>query len=237
MYVYGFYKAVGLDAVEAFESAEARADLSHSTNRTFEGVLLGDLARSDVQAYLLYQLATPESDYEYAWGRTYLGAAALLIPQTIWPERPPTKVKEGTEVQYGMSAYHNGLLVSSRIYGLAGETMLNFGPIMVPLAFSLLGFIVGRVRYWLLAWDTSDMRLLLLPFLINLCFVVLTMDADNFLVILIKNFSVPFLVVFIGSTRLIKKPSVGSDTNKQVNRQKPPLLVAHVPNCNLQASS
>ncbi|MBN1311622.1 MAG: hypothetical protein JXB30_09400 [Anaerolineae bacterium] len=203
MYLYGFYKAVGLDALAVLENRTARIELEEETGRTVETLLLADFARSPTQAFLLYRIWPASSDYEYSWGRTYIGALALLIPRQIWPDRPPSKVKEGTEAQYGKGSYLQGGLTSSRIYGLAGEAMLNFGPFAVPLAFTILGLTVKQVRRWFLSWESHDIRLLLLPLLINLCFVVLAGDSDLILFFIIKNGVVPFLVLWISSTKQV----------------------------------
>lgn len=203
MFLYGFYKGAGLDALRALESTKVRAEMARRTNRSLETAILADLGRSDVQAFLLYRLISPVGDYEYAWGRTYFGAAVILIPRGIWPERPPHKVKEGTEAQYGMGYYIPGRWESSRVYGLAGETMLNFSPFAVPLAYLILGLVVNRVRHFVLNLKSSDSRLILLPFLINLCFVILIGDSDNVLMFLIKNGAVPFVVLALSSTKLV----------------------------------
>jgi hypothetical protein len=203
MYFYGFFKDSGVEGLKALDSARARAELTEQTGRGFDGTLLGDLGRSDVQAFVLYRLLRPESDYEYAWGRTYVGALALFIPGAFWPERPPTKVKEGTEALYGMGSYMPGKWVTSRVFGLAGETMLNFGPAPVPFAFLILGFGVRRVRRLMLTLDPADVRLLLLPFLINACFLILIADLENILFDTVKNFAVPFVVLALSSTRLV----------------------------------
>jgi hypothetical protein len=200
MYFYGFYKSAGLDGLAAFNSSEARTELSDETGRDLRTAILGDLGRSDVQAFLLYRMVAPDRDYQYAWGRTYLGALAQLIPASVWPDRIPTKVKEGTEAQFGMGSFDPVKWRSGNVYGLAGETMLNFGPGLVPFSFLILGFAVGSVRRFMIDADASDIRVLLLPFLVNLCFVVLVSDSDNDIFFLIKDGSIPFLVVLIGSS-------------------------------------
>ena len=199
MYVYGFYKGMGTDAWRAFKDGAAASELTEKTGRSFSGMLLSDLARADVHALLLHRMTMPERDYEYAWGRTYLGSISLLIPRSIWPERPVSKVKEGTQAQYGMNAYDPDRLVSSRVYGLAGETMLNFGPFAVPFAYLGFGIVVGRLQRFLGRIPPYDMRLMLVPLLVYLCFSVLQSDSDNLLFNAIKDGLLPAIVVRFGS--------------------------------------
>jgi hypothetical protein len=203
MYMYGFYKGAGLDAVRAFDGASARSELVQETGRSLDVVLLGDLGRSDIQAYLLYRLSNSSSDYHYSWGRTYLGAVALLIPQSVWPDRPLTKVKEGTEAQYGMTPYTPGMWQSSRIYGLAGEAMLNFGPLFVPLAYMFFGLFVASLKRYIERLQPGDVRLLIVPFIVCLCFICLSSDSDNVVFVLIKNGAIPALVLFLSSLQPI----------------------------------
>lgn len=199
MYIYGFYKAFGIEGVTLLPEASNRRILEERSGRSLQTLILGDLARADVQAFLLYRFMETGSKQEYAWGRTYLGAAALLIPRTVWPDRPPTKVKEGTEVLYG--TYIPEVQVASKVYGLAGETMLNFGPLAVPFAFIPLGILVARVRRILLTLRNDDARWFIVPLFVNLCFVSLIGDSDNILVFLITKVALPFLVIYLGSDR------------------------------------
>ncbi|MFO5438272.1 MAG: hypothetical protein ACLBM4_06250, partial [Dolichospermum sp.] len=64
---------------------------------------------------MLYRLMDDDSDYQYGWGRTYYSAFTILIPQQLWPfpEKPPNKSKEGTDLLYGMGSYIPGVWVSS----------------------------------------------------------------------------------------------------------------------------
>lgn len=201
MYFYGFYKSAGLDGLRAFQGGDAQAALTQKTGRSLQELALGDLGRSDSQAFLLYRLRSPNSDYHYAWGRTYVGDLALLIPRTVWPDRPPTKVKEGTDILFGAGSYRPGVWETSLVFGLAGEAMLNFGPIAVPLAFVILGVLVGFVKRLLTALDPSDSRFMIFPFLVSLGFTVLVSDLDNILFVLVKDGAVPFAVIALSSTR------------------------------------
>jgi hypothetical protein len=203
MYLLGFFKALGSNFGRVLENINSLSELEKETNRSFRGVMIGDLGRADVQAYLLYRLARPESDYEYAWGRTYLGGLANPIPSLIWPNKPVNKVKEGTEALRGKGKYDIPGLRVRNIYGLAGEAMLNFTPLAAPVAFVVLGFVVARVRSWLMSWDISDSRVLLAPFLVVICFLLLIYDLDNIMVYLAQYGFVSFLVIWISSRKQI----------------------------------
>lgn len=200
MYAYGLFKGAGLEAVEALESAEARQALAEQTRRPVESVLLDDFGRSDVQAFLLYRLMMPGSDYEYAWGRTYAVSLAILVPRSLWPERPPNMAKEGTEAQFGMGTFEPDWSESSRVYGLAGEAMLNFGPVAVPFVFMLWGLVVAFVRRLPLGWSPDDARLLLYPLAVILAFSAVFQDTENQLFFVIKYGAVPFLLIRLAST-------------------------------------
>jgi hypothetical protein len=202
MYLYGFYKDLGGEALTAFEEGS----LQEKNRRSFQGMLLGDLGRADVHAFLLHQLWKSDSDYQYAWGRTYLGSIALLVPASIWPDRPPNKTKEGTDAEFGAGTYDEGEWYSSHVYGIAGETMLNFGPFPVPLAYMLFGMIVGRLRRFLWRLRAGDTRLLLFPLLVMSCFSILNSDSDNLLFNFIKDGLMPITAVWIG-TRVLANPA------------------------------
>jgi hypothetical protein len=203
MYFYGFYKAVGVDVSRAFESKESHAEMAEETGRTVKYLLLNDLGRSEIQAFVLYRLSGTESEYEYAGGRTYLGTLALFIHRSIWPDRPPTKLKEGTDILYGTGTYLSGRQTTSAVFGLSGEAMLNFGPLAVPFVFLIFGFAIGYVRRLMFSLDSADSRLLILPFLISLCLVMLVADSDNVMFFLVKNAAIPFAILALSSTRLV----------------------------------
>ena len=202
MHVYGFYKDLGGDVLTAFEEGS----LNEKNRRSFPDMLLGDFGRADVQAFLLHRLWKSDSDYRYAWGRTYLGSIALLIPSSIWPDRPPTKTKEGTDAEFGAGTYDEGQWYSSHVYGIAGETMLNFGPFPIPLAYLLVGVIVGRLRRFLWGLQPGDTRLLLFPLLVMSCFSILSSDSDTLLFNFIKDGLIPITAVWIGS-RVLANPA------------------------------
>lgn len=133
-------------------------------------------------------------------GRTYAGGIAVVIPRRLWPGRPPTKVKEGTEIQYGPGSYSQ-TWYSTRQYGIAGESMLNFGILGVPLSYLLSGIFMSRIRGVFRRTAAVDIRVLFLLFLVYLCFIILVADSDNVIAFIVKNAALPFLVVFLSSRR------------------------------------
>jgi len=204
MYVYGFYKSAGLKGFEDFTNRESRLKMESMTDRTLEGTILGDFGRSDTQAFLLYRLSNDDS-YEYALGKTYLASVALLIPKSIWPERPEGKVQSGTELQYGNGLYP--LWRSSRVYGLSGEAMLNFGILPIPVFFWLFGMLVAAVRNWIVKSHPRDILLLMAPFAVNLCIVTLASDSDNILLFIIQNGFIPFIFIKIIQKKCVRHNS------------------------------
>ena len=180
MYAYGFYKDEGVAALEVFGDPSKIDRMEHASGRTIDAVLLGDMARTDVQAALLYRVASV-GEYRRAYGLTYLEAFAFAIPRAIWPDRPDGKVQWGTEALYGERAYTRASR-STYIYGLVGEEMLNFPPIVAPLAFLGFAFVMSKMRAMLLL-DKGDMRWLFVPVLSILAVLLVSFDLDNALFI------------------------------------------------------
>jgi hypothetical protein len=199
LFVAGFYKEAGSDALLALDGSEEVERLSDRTGRTSTSMVLGDFGRADVQAYVIYRLLSGGADYEYALGRTYLGDILLLVPQALWPERVPAKSKWTTELEYGLNSF--GSQRSSRIYGLLGEAMLNFGVFGAPGVFFLLGVAVAKVAKWIQSLHARDSRRLVAPYSILLCVLAVAFDVDNLLWIAVKQASVPWLIVLYASDR------------------------------------
>jgi hypothetical protein len=194
LWVFALYKVAGLDTVDVLADQETEDAVARKNGRTIDSVLFGDLGRSDVQAFLVYRLTGPYNDFEYGLGRTYLGALAIMVPKSVWPDRPVAAAKEGTEAQIGRAGFSPPWVESPRVYGLAGEAMLNFGPLAVPLAFIPWGLAVAWARRPLAAWHPDDPRFLLYPLLLILAFTALFQDAENLVFFLFKHGTVPFLV-------------------------------------------
>ncbi|MDQ6861799.1 MAG: hypothetical protein M3032_11670, partial [Verrucomicrobiota bacterium] len=220
MYLYGFYKSLGANAVDALKVDSKGVEVGVETGRTFTGLLLGDLGRSDVHAFMLYRLMRPDRDYQYARGRTYLGTLALFIPRSVWPDRPPTKMKEGTDLQYGNGTFDPNGWGSGREYGIAGEGMLNFGPLCVPFMYFLFGLAVAGVQRFMATRDRDDARLLLCPFLVILCFWMLVADSSTMLFVITKDGLPPTLLLWFASRRVrLSAPNESYEPIGSLNRE------------------
>ncbi len=208
MYLYGFYKSSPQKATLAFAGAEYRDEMIKTSGRTPTTIMLSDFARSTEQAFLLYRTEGMTREWDYAKGGTYLGAIALIIPRTIWPERPPTKVKWTTEVAFGPGTYEESVMWSSMVYGIAGEAILNFGPYPAALLFAVLGISVGLVRRAMEGLPRSDPRMLMFPFFALICLFLVLNDSDNVLFMIIKYGAVPGAVIMFSSSRrrVIEQP-------------------------------
>jgi hypothetical protein len=241
LYVYGFYKSAGTEGLRrALWSSQSRADEAAEIHRPIQSTILEDLGRSDVQAFLLYRLMQPNSDYQLGLGRTYLGAALIVLPGPVWRNRPPTKVKEGTEAFFGRGSYREQPLNSiytkdrfegktSRLFGITGEAMLNFGPLGVVAAMAIFGLVVGRVRRWMLTWDRMDVRRLLLPFLVNLCVMLLILDSENIITMLEEDFLFPLVILALASTRLAPGTSTVAKLKEVARPSRPNVRLERCP--------
>lgn len=193
MYLYGFYKQDGIHAFDAFKDPSQLQSAEEKNGRTLDTALLGDMARTEIQSYLLYRLWAV-NDYDYAYGATYLEAFDVLIPKSIWPNRPDGKVRKGTEALHGRAVYGAGIFQASQVYGLAGEAMLNFSPIFAPLSFFVLAFVVAKSRSLMLA-DPDDLRWLLVPILANAMIILPAADVDNQLMFFLTVAACPLLLL------------------------------------------
>ncbi|MEW6664894.1 MAG: hypothetical protein AB1512_06705 [Thermodesulfobacteriota bacterium] len=195
--LYDYRKKMGTEGWQAFHGKEARERLEKKYGEiTFTGTLLGDLSRADVQAFLLHNLRHGERDHEYLYGESYLMAFLTFIPRGIWAGKPKSpKLEAGTELQ---GVKREG--VSTRQYGLAGESMLNFGLYGVLPSFLALGAILGWFRKKAATLRAGDSRNLLLPIAILVFAFSINADSDKLFFMGLREGFLPFLVIFLGST-------------------------------------
>src|SRR5690606_8435257 len=105
-----------------------------------------------------------------------------------------------SHVNPSITGFHN-----SRIFGLYGEAMLNFGPLLAVLAFLPAGYIIGRMDLWSRSLQASDSRILLVPLISNCALMLILADSDNLVFFAFKNGLLPFLFVLLISRIFISK--------------------------------
>jgi hypothetical protein len=197
MYFYGFYKEQKRAGLEVLRSPAMWLEPG-GQGRDIKYLLLGDLARADSNALVLHNLVKDPGEYDYRWGLTYAAGFAILIPRNFWPDRPDFIVDAGTEAQQGKASPWR----SSRVYGLGGEAMLNFGPLGVVPIFALFGSVLGWYRRKLKSWSPSDSRMFLAPFFSILFATAFVGDSDNLVFAALTEGALVVAAVFAASTRI-----------------------------------
>ena len=208
MYIYGFYKSGGVEAIKQVVAGESLQKLEETTGRTFEKMMLEDLSRMDVQTYQLYKLHN-STEYTLRWGKTYVSALARNLPSRIWPGRPPDSEKTvaGTELLHGPDRYVPGdrWRNTSKVFGLTGEAMLNFGIWLAPVAFVPWGFLMGRFRRATMYWSWDDARRFLSPLLSILLMISVFSDFDNIVSVFIDKMLFITVFIFVSSKQTIER--------------------------------
>ncbi|WP_250933755.1 hypothetical protein [Aporhodopirellula aestuarii] len=200
--VYALFKQLRNDFGK-INSVESYVALSEKTGRDWKGVLLGDIGRANIEALTCYRLEN-KYGYKFAYGSTYLGAACVLLPRVIRPEIRTTKVAS-SDLLYGMGAYSaagDSRRESTRIFGLAGEAMLNFGYWGIPVVFSIAGYAVSKTRSFFMNLPVSDMRVFLYPMFLRVIITIWHLDVVNMVFAIVKNSGFIFIVIFLISDRV-----------------------------------
>ena len=77
------------------------------------------------------------------------------------------------------AAASDGDIPNSRVFGLTGETLLNFGWTGVPILHALFGMLIGFVRRNVDALQPGDARFLLVPFAVLLLTALYLLDLSQ----------------------------------------------------------
>ncbi len=203
-FVYGLYKASGQMFIDIVKGQATIKQVAEATNENISQVIVVDMSRADIQAWMIYKLKTFPEDYDLRYGKTYLLAPFTLIPRWLFPWKTPgsEKTRAGTEFMFGKGYYDPTIKrISGRVYGLAGEAVLNFGLWSIPVAFGIWGMLIGYLRRKWLSWPSGDCRLLIVPMVIILAVVTLILDSDNVWSSIISHLVIPAFVIFLISSK------------------------------------
>ena len=213
MYIVGFYKSLGSGVYDIYKRDEnVNAILEAAPNRNIRNMIIGDLSRVDVNAAQLFILFEKPWEYQYRLGLTYIDSIVPLIPKKIWRTKTTDsgKVIAGTEMLYGPGGYNsrNEILRyakgnrSTRIYGLLGEWLLNFGIILFVFPYFICGFIVARFDSFCNALYAGDARKVLLPAGIILSFCIFINDFSNHVAFILYVLAIPLMLLIICTKRM-----------------------------------
>lgn len=196
--VYDVYKKAGPEAIVSlqegtFQSSDEYGDLGIGP----QSVLLGDFSRTGVQAIVLDRLIG--DGFELSWGSTYVGGALLYIPGADLTEMFPTKSVVATEILHGVGAIESRDNLDTRIYGLQGEAMLNFGVVGAVLVFGPYALLMDRAE---LAFARAVRNRafgsgLFIAMLIPACMLLFVSDLDNTIRYLTSKALLPLLALYL----------------------------------------
>lgn len=187
VWIYGLYKAVGVDSFAVVTGEQSAAELAEETGRSIDQVLLGDFGRAGIQAIVVDRTVRGVAGPP-ALGGTYLGDTEFLLPQLVADHLPPDKVETGTRVVHGPGAVASGYQ-STSIYGLVGEAVMNVGLYAAPLVFLPFAVVVRRAsRVYASARSGASLgSALVAPGLAAACILALGSDLDNALWFVVKQ--------------------------------------------------
>lgn len=190
-WVYGIYKTHG-DATLSVVSASGLYTAAEEANRSVERMVLEDFGRAGIQAVVADRSLTGR--VPPVLGQTYLGAGLLLVPDGLIHDPPQSKVEAGTNLLYGADSFVPGQ-GSSRIYGLVGESIMNWGVWLAPIPFLVFGGVV-RAAERLYRRRTLSAAILA-PVASVSCILLLGSDLDNTIFFLLKHGAPLACVVFL----------------------------------------
>jgi len=209
MFFYGFYKHLGTEGLKRALESGGLADASYEAGISLHGILIGDMSRADIQAYMAYVLVEKPYKYKYRWGKTLWQDILVQFPIWIYPNfhnltGSGGKMMAGTDIMMGEGKFdaHDQYSKSRYVYGLIGQVMLNFGVLPIPLAYIVLGYCMGRFRRAFLNWEPDDLRFLMAPAVTNFLFLLVIMDFNNLLDFFTFRLAYPLIALFLMSVRV-----------------------------------
>lgn len=190
--LFSNYKYGGIQGLQDFFSTGTESAYIESKDNKTLHFLLGDLGRSDVQAKIISSIDAREYSPTYS-PQSYLYGLSLLLPEDI-KNNFLSKRQLGTRAQYGFEA--DNLYSSSRIYGLLGESLLNFGYYLIFPIFFMYGVLHFISLRFINLFKKSALALFC-PLLFFIPIYLLFYDFDNIVFQVFKNWVIPFFIFLI----------------------------------------
>ncbi|ELC9581322.1 hypothetical protein RJY99_002256 [Vibrio vulnificus] len=195
MSIYSLYKSFGMDGFSGEYTIE---DTGRYEGNPVLGVLVTDFSRTGEHSYILHEYFNT-TDYDIKYGNTYISSLFKLIPGVDSPFGKVDKNFAGAQLFYGHYNINpdHSYFYNSRIYGLYGEGLLNFGPILPIFLFFFVGALIGIIHKFSISISYSDPRIYIVPFVSNLCLMLLLADSDNIIFFAFKNGLFVILFIFL----------------------------------------
>lgn len=193
MSIYTIYKSYG---IESFSGEYTISDTNRFQNNPLLEMYLGDFSRATLNAYQVSQIQELRS-YEFKYGQTYISSLTKLIPPLKEIYTGHNKNSAGAEILSSITVnptednYHN-----SRVYGLYGEAILNFGIYIGLTSFFIFGLFCTMIDNISRKYLSRSVFILFIPFVANFTFTILTSDSDNVIFFTFKNGLVAFLYLY-----------------------------------------
>lgn len=197
------YKYGGIEAVEEYISTGYKPTYI-SDYQDSRKVILHDLGRSDVQAIIYDRVINDDYNPPYI-PHSYISSLNLLIPSSLkFDENFYSKEQLGYSAQYMTTLSKENK--SSRIYGVMGEALLNFGFLGVFFSFFIFGIVIQRTLKSYKYLERNGL-ILFMPLIVLFPVYYLFYDFGNILFLLVKTWLIP-IFVFLSSSRLKNKTNV-----------------------------
>lgn len=194
--VYDVYKKTGTDGISDLRQGSFASNAEYSDLEFGPlSLLLGDFSRTGIQVVILDRWVV--NDFSQGWGATYLGGALQFIPGVDAATIVPTKSVVATDVLYGEGAANVRDSLTTRIYGLQGEALLNFGPVsfvLVVLPFAAL-LRIADARFHRAQVSQQFGRIIIASFLTPALMLLFVSDLDNVIRYVTSKAMLPILVV------------------------------------------
>lgn len=214
---YDIYKKTGPEGLEQLQSGSVDS-LNDYVGYGFgpAQLLLGDFSRTGVQTVLLDRWNS--GSFRPYLGVTYVGDTIEFIPGAERVEALPSKSVAGTEVLYGEGSSITRTRLSTRIYGLPGEALINFGPLGGILIFFPYAVIVSLIER---AYKRAEAGVaigpaIFVPLLLPATVLTFLSDLDNVLNNLTSMILLPVLAAGLSKITTNGKTSALSKASRKV---------------------
>lgn len=193
MSTYALYKSYGIDA---FSGDYTITETNRYKNNPLLDIYLGDFSRATINAYQISQISDL-SNYEEKYGQTYLSSASKFLPPIKFFYSGHDKNSAGSEIVNNIKInpqveeYHN-----SRVFGLYGEAILNFGVFLGVFSFFIVGFFISKLDNYCRGSASKSVFIFFIPFLSNMAITLILSDSDNIVFFVFKNGFLVFLYLY-----------------------------------------